>query len=57
MIMSEWSFLELEEFNLFVSILDLSLAPFRLAGVKTLQGIAEALLLSNCLLAWVMISS
>ena len=45
-----------EEFSLFVSILDQLLAqgrsqlePFGLAGVMTLQGIAEALLISNFL--------
>ena len=35
----------------------LQLEPFRLAGVVTLQGIAEALLISHFLLALFMISS
>ena len=63
MIISSRSFFEHEEFSLFVFILDQSLAqvrfqlePFGLAGLATVQGIAEALLISNFLPALFMIS-
>ena len=52
MTMFSWSCFEQKEINLFVSILDQSLAqgriqlePFGLAGVESLQSIAEALLI------------
>ena len=62
--MSSWSFLEHEEFSLLVSILDQTLArgrpqlePFGLAGVVTVQGIAEALFIPNLFLVVFTISS